>query len=277
LTTALGHKINQNNLPVPVDREPVRRFLLIAAFSCVVCSQGVAQQSQSDSVPDAPSPSQQTQTDSQPANALQNSVAMVLTLQNRSRVFPDLATSTGPLDSWQKFKLAANNSLALSTLGAALVGSSYGQATDSPAGYGQEIGAYGKRFGADIARVASSNFFGTFLIASVTHEDPRFYVQKQSNLPISAEYAARRLVFTRTDSGKQVVNFYGLLGPLAGEALANTYYPQGSRGVGNTLIRYASDQGWRFCGNLLRQYWPTINRRLQLVPENSPTSTASKP
>jgi hypothetical protein len=213
-------------------------------------------------VPYAPSPGQQSQTGSEHTNALQNGVAKILTLQNKSLVFPDLATGTGPLDSWQKFKLAANDSLSLSTLGAALVGSSYGQAINSPAGYGQEIGAYGKRFGADMARVASSNLFGTFLIASITHEDPRFFVEKQLNFPKSAEYAAHRLVFTRSDSGRQVVNYSGLLGPLAGETLANTYYPRGSRGVGSLLIRYASDQGWRFCGNLLRQYWPTINKRL---------------
>lgn len=252
----------------------MRRFLLTAAFCCLVSIPGVAQQSQPAALPNAPSSGHQPQTSSEPANAFQNSVAMVLTLQKKSLVFPDLATSARPLDSWQKFKLAANSSLSLSTVGAALVGSSYGQAINSPAGYGQEIGAYGKRFGADMARSASSNLFGTFLIASVTHEDPRFYVKKQLNLAESAEYAAHRLLFTRSNSGEQVINYAGLLGPMAGEALANTYYPQGSRGVGSTLIRYASDQGWRFCGNLLRQYWPTINRRLQLTPE---TSAASRP
>ncbi len=267
MTRALPHKTNEDNLPFRMDREPMHRSLLTAAFCCLVCTAGVAQQSQPDAVPGAPSSNPQPQTEPRAANPLQSSVAMVLTLQKKSLVFPDLATRTGPLDSWQKFKLAANTSLSLFTVGAALVGSSYGQAINSPAGYGQEIGAYGKRFGADMARAASANLFGTFLIASVTHEDPRFYVRKQLTFPASAEYAAHRLIFTRNDSGKQVVNYAGLLGPLAGETMANTYYPQGSRGVGSTLIRYASDQGWRFCGNLLRQYWPSLNRRLQLAQE----------
>ena len=56
LTKALGQELNQKNLPVTVDSKPVRRLLLIAAISCVVCSHGAAQQSQSDSVPDSPSP-----------------------------------------------------------------------------------------------------------------------------------------------------------------------------------------------------------------------------
>jgi hypothetical protein len=203
---------------------------------------------------------------------------MVLTLQNKSWVFPGLATNAGPLDSWQKFKLTANNSLSLSTFGATLIGSSFGQAINRPAGYGQEIGAYGKRFGADMARAASSNLFGTYMIASVTRENPpRFYVKKDLDFREAAKYAAKRLLVIRSDTAKQVINCAGLFGPLAGEALANTYYPPGSRGVESTLIRYASDQGWRFCGNLLRQYWPTINKRLQLVPEALPLDSSGKP
>jgi hypothetical protein len=245
------------------------RGVLIAIVYCHFCTMGMAQQSQRDPMSDAPSLSQQPQTSTEATSPFQSGVAMVLTLQNKSRVFPDLATNAGPLDSWQKFKLAANNSLSLSTFGAAVIGSSFGQATNRPAGYGQEIGAYSKRFGADMARAASSNLFGTYMIASVAREDPRFYIKRDLDFGESAKYAAARLVITRSDAGKQVINYAGLVGPLAGEALANIYYPRGSRGVESTLIRYASDQGWRFCGNLLRQYWPTINKRFRLVPEIS--------
>jgi hypothetical protein len=253
---------------LPMAGELLRR-IFVAIVCCHFCAMGMAQQSQSDPMPDAPSLSQQTQTSTEATSPFQSGVAMVLTLQNKSRVFPDLATNAGPIDSWQKFKLAVNNSLSLSTFGAALIGSSFGQATNRPAGYGQEIGAYSKRFGADMARAASSNLFGTYMIASVTREDPRFYVKRDLNFGESAKYAVARLVITRSDNGKQVINYAGLFGPLASEALANTYYPQGSRGVESTLIRYASDQGWRFCGNLLRQYWPIINKRLRLVSEIS--------
>ena len=88
------------------------------------------------------------------------------------------------------------------------------------------------------------------------------------------KYAAVRVAVTRSDSGMQRVNFAGLLGPLAGEALANTYYPEGNRGVGYTTIRYTSDLGWTFGGNLLHQYWPKINKKLRLLPpvaESAPT------
>ena len=205
---------------------------------------------------------------------MHSGVTLFRLLQRKSVVFPDLATSVGPIGSWQKFELAANNSVALSTIGAALVGSAYGQATNRPSGYGQGGEGYGKRFGADMARSASDNFFGTFLIASVLREDPRFYLKEHLSFKQRVKYAAVRVAVTRSDSGERVVNFAGLLGPLAAEALADTYYPEGDRDVGSTFIRYGVDLGWRFGGNLLRQYWPSINKKLRLLP---PTAEAATP
>jgi hypothetical protein len=195
---------------------------------------------------------------------------MFLELQKKSIIFPDLATTRGRLTSWDKFKLAANNSVSVPTVGAALIGAGFGQAIDSPGGYHQGMEGYGKRFGAGMARSASDQFFGTFILASALREDPRFYVKKNLDFKESVEYAAIRVIYTRSDSGERVVNYSGFLGPLASETLANAYYPQGNRGVGSTLIRYSTDIGWRFAGHLLRQYWPAINKRLQLTPELGP-------
>jgi len=193
-------------------------------------------------------------------------MALVLLLEKKSLVFPDIATSKEKLNAGDKFKLAANNSIAVSTIGAYLVSAAYGQAVDSPEGYGQGGEGYAKRFGATMARAASDNMFGTFLIASIMHEDPRFFVNKGLSFRQSVKYAAVRVVKTRSDDGQTVTNFAGLLGPLAGEALANTYYPEGSRGVGDTFIRYSADLGWKFAGHLVKQYWPDINKKLRLTP-----------
>ena len=250
----------------------MQRLILTIATFCLACGGSFAQQSQPSAPPDAPSASAQSQTAPQAENPLQSSMSF---LQRKSVFFPNLATNSGPLSVWQKFKLAANNSISLATIGAALAGAGYGQAINSPKGYGQGGEGYAKRFGADMARSASANLFGTFLIASALHEDPRFYVKKHYTFKQSVKYAAERIVVTRSDSGERVVSFADILGPLAGEALADTYYPEGNRGVSSTFIRYGSDLGWKFGGNMLRQYWPRINRKLKLVPESTPTP--SKP
>ncbi len=257
------------------QRRGVLRLILAAIACLLVCNGGQAQQSRFDSLPDAPSQTQAPTTTPQTANPIQGGVEIFKLLQQKSLVFPDLATNGGQLSSRQKFELAANNSIALSTIGAAAIGAAYGQAINSPSGYHQGAEGYGKRFGADMARATSDNMFGTFLLASALHQDPRFYVKKNLSFKQSLEYAAVRLFITRSDSGEREVNYSGLIGPLMGEGLANAYYPDENRTVGSTFTRYASDLGWKFGGNLLRQYWPSINRRLRLVPESSPTSGAA--
>lgn len=255
----------------------LRRLVLTTTICCLLCSIGIAQQTQAGSPPEAPSASAQSRTTPQATNPLQSSMAFFQLLQRKSVVFPDLATNAGPFNSWQKFKLAANNSVSLSTIGSALIASAFSQGINSPAGYGQGGEGYAKRFGADMARSASDNLFGTFLIASVLHEDPRFYVRKHLSFKQSVKYAAVRVAVTRSDRGERVVNFAGLLGPLAGEGLADTYYPQGSRGVSSVFTRYASDLSWKFGGHLLRQYWPNINRKLRLVPGPRATPPPNQP
>jgi len=260
---------------VSIDKCGVHRLVATTAICCLLCAASVAQQSQSGAPPEAPSASAQSSTVPRGTNPLQHGIAF---LQRKSVVFPDLATNAVTLDRWQKFKLAANNSVSLATIGAALTGSAFGQAINSPAGFGQEGEGYIKRFGADMARSASANLFGTFLIASALHEDPRFYVKRNLSFKQSLKYAAVRLAITRSDSGKRVANFAGLLGPLAGEGLANTYYPEGNRDVGSTFIRYGADLGWKFGGHVLRQYWPEINRRLRIIPpEPQPAPPPSQP
>jgi hypothetical protein len=246
----------------------MHRFVCTAVICCLVCTCSRAQQTQTGTLPDAPAGGEQSQTVPQASNPIQSSVALFQVLQQKSRVFPDIATNAGEFGTWQKFKLAANNSASVSTIAQALLAAGFSQAIDSNSGYGQGVDGYAKRFGADMARSASDNLFGTFLIASALHEDPRFYVKRGLSPKQSLTYAAQRLVYTRSDSGQQVINFDGLLGPLASEGLANTYYPKTNRGIGSTFVRYGSDQGWKFAGYVVRQYWPRINRKLRLLPES---------
>jgi hypothetical protein len=95
----------------------MQRLILTTAIFFLVCAGSVAQESQSGSPPEAPSASAQSQTAPQATNPLQSSMSF---LQRKSVFFPNLATNSGPLSVWQKFKLGANNSISLATIGAAL-------------------------------------------------------------------------------------------------------------------------------------------------------------
>ncbi len=211
----------------------------------------------------------QTQTGNSPAEQAPSApskiepVALYDLLEKKSIVFPDIASSTEPLSPGQKFELFVDNSISVHTLTWAALGSAVGQWDNSPTGRGQGWDGYTKRFGSSMGRQASSNFFGTFLLASALHQDPRFYPEVKPGFGHAMKYSFERVFVTRSDvtsnhDGRDVVNWSGLAGPLMAEGLANVYWPDRNRSVGDTFLRYGLDLATKASGNMLREYWPVF-------------------
>lgn len=215
-------------------------------------------------LPDAPSARQQTERTA-PAEPVKDESSLGL-LVKRSRVFPDLATSKGPLTSGEKFKLSVNNTLSIASVGGSLLGAGLSQAMDSYPDYGQGAEGFGKRFGSSMGRSASRQFFGTYIFASVLHQDPRYFPIKDATLKQSFVHALRRVVITPTDDGGHAPNYSGLLGILTAETLANAYVPDDDRTAGKTFKRAGKSIALRAGTNMLKEYWPTIFKRLRNKP-----------
>ena len=225
-----------------------------------VCAQETAKpETQASPSPAAQTPPGQTSADQAPnAPVPPKPVALYNLLQRRSVVFPDIAYSNERLSAGQKFELAVDNSVSVNTIASAALGSALGQAYDSPTGFGEGWDAYGKRFGSDLARQASSELFGTFLLASALHEDPRFYAEINPGFFHAVKYSVQRVYIMQDDDGSEAVAWSRLLGPAMAEGLANVYWPDRNRTVGDTLLRYGLDLAGRAGGNMLREYFPVL-------------------
>jgi len=182
-------------------------------------------------------------------------------------VFPDIASSTKPLSTGHKFRLFAGNSVSVNALVFAAAGAAVTQADNSPTGFGQGWDAYAKRFGSSMGRQASSEFFGTFVLASALHQDPRFYPETNPAFSHAVKYSVQRIFVTRDDDGRDVANWSGLAGPLMAEGLANVYWPERNRTVGDTFLRYGLDLATRAGGNMLREYWPVLRGKFRHEPQ----------
>lgn len=220
-------------------------------------------------------PQSQSDSSSSKENASSSSkipgVSLYNLLEKKSIVFPDIAASTGALSTGQKFQLFVDDSISVHTITWAALGSSVGQADNSPTGFGQGWNAYASRFGSSMARQASSNFFGTFVLASALHQDPRFYPEVRPAFFHAAKYSIRRVFVTRDDNGRDVANWSGLAGPLLAEGLANVYWPERNRTVGDTFLRFGLDIATKAGGNMLREYWPVFYGKIHhtTLPETA--------
>jgi hypothetical protein len=221
---------------------------------------------------ETPTPTPTPQTGTAPASQAPSApskvpgVALYNLLQEKSIVFPDIALNTERLSTGGKFQLFVDNSISVHTITWAMLGSAVGQAEDSPTGFGQGWDAYAKRFGSSMGRQASSEFFGTFMLASALHQDPRFYPEIKPSFFHAVKYSVQRVFVTRNDDGRDVPNYSGLTGPLLAEGLANVYWPDRNRTVGDTFFRYGLDLATKAGGNMLREYWPVFYGKIHPAP-----------
>jgi hypothetical protein len=237
-------------------------FLLLILFSISIPSAARAQQPPNTQSGDdsATQDKNSQQPKSLPEKLLEKTDISILA--RRSLVFPDLAMNNQPLSDEEKFHLFVLKATSPANFFVTGLAAGVNQAADYPSGYGQEAGGYGKRFSSEFATGASRNFFGTFLLPTLLHEDPRFFVGSERSFGQSLKYAARRVVITRKDDGERTFNWSGVLAPLLSQSLANLYLPPQQRTVGATFHRYGGSVAGGFAVNVLRQYWPRIFKRL---------------
>jgi hypothetical protein len=255
---------------------PLRLCLVVIAFFVLLWSgsPAIAQQRIVADLPDAPAPKQQPSAPQQKGKG-GFSKTTVLILSRRSFFFPDLAYTRKPLNAGQKFLLAADVTIAPSSLIVAAMGAAISQARDSWPGYGQGWDAYGERYGAKMGLTASTNVLGVFLLPSVLHHDPRYFPLAHGSFGLHFAHALKRLVVTPTDAGGQAVNISCLLGPLGAEGLSNTYLPDAERTTGKTFERYGIQMGVIAGGNVVKEFWPAIFKKLRIgniAPGAEPSS-----
>lgn len=242
------------------------QILLAAALSLVIGFPTLAQQKPDPAnLPDAPTPKQNPNDPTQKSpekTPLGSSVGLIA---RRSWFYPELARTSGNLSSGEKFELFLDKSLSPPQILSSLAAAGIGQWNDSLHQYGQGADGYAKRFGSSMASGASSHFFGTFLLPAMLHDDPRFFVKMSGGTKARVGNALRRVFVIRTDDGRTTINFPGTLGPLAAEALANTYLPDSERTVPKTFQRFGIRIGWGAANNIVKEYWPTIFRSLRIA------------
>lgn len=237
------------------------RLLMLAAIALACARQIPAQRSVPfTALPDAPIP-KQDQNPSPPKSDIKTTMHI---LSERSVFFPELAFDKGQLSSAKKLELAVDETLAPSRFLGSAFTAGIGQARDSLPGYGQGWAGYGKRFGSSVASNASSHAFGTFLLPSMLHQDPRYFVRLFGSPSSRILYAISRVVITRTDDGRSVFNTSGVLGGLMAESLANSYLPDGERTAGKTFQRYGYRVGFGALDNVVKEFWPTIFKSLRI-------------
>jgi hypothetical protein len=190
---------------------------------------------------------------------------------NENRIFgviPDFQTvtdSTGPvkpLTPKQKWTLALKESVDPFNVLNAAMGAAFSQRGNQTPNYGEGEVAYARRFGAALADFTPQNFFSAGLLATVLHQDPRYYRKGPgTGVPKRIVYSVSRLVIARQDSGASAFNASGIGGMMLGIAASNLYYPAVSVRGSVMACRVSTSLTGGIMGNLMSEFWPDLQKR----------------
>jgi hypothetical protein len=167
-----------------------------------------------------------------------------------------------PLTTGQKFKLVALGAFDPFEYPYVGVIAAINQAENSDPSYRQGFAGYAKRYGSAFADTTIENFMVGAILPSLLHQDPRFYQSGKGTFFHRFGYAALRVVFTRTDSGKTQFNYSEVAGGAVAAAIANTYHSPQDRNALNSLNTWWEQVAGDVLAFEVKEFWPDIRRKL---------------
>ena len=155
----------------------------------------------------------------------------------------------------------------LSTVGpipilAEAAGAGIGQWENSPKEWGQGWGAYGQRFGSNLAYngVRGTITYGT---SALFHEDNRYFASNKHGLWARTGYAVLSTVTARHPDGQTAFSISNFTGVVGASAIASVWGPDSWKGVGNISRNAGISFGATAGFNLVREFLPDVLHRTQ--------------
>lgn len=169
-----------------------------------------------------------------------------------------------PLTPQQKAHLAVRDLTDPGNIATVLGTAGFTIGTNSHTAYGSGWTGFGRNTGYSFLQEATFETFGTFLIPSLTHQDPRYHRIPGASIPHRALHALASTVITQNDSGHPIPNYANLLAVPISTEMSNLYVP-GVHGNGpSTVARIMTGYTTTPADNLITEFLPDVARHLHI-------------
>jgi hypothetical protein len=111
---------------------------------------------------------------------------------------------------------------------------------------------------------ATGEFFGSFLIPSLAHQDPRYFRMGEGSVRRRFFYAVSRTVVAQSDDGSRMPNYATLLTYPINAELSNLYVPGIHDDASSTMARIATGLAIDPANNLISEFLPDVARHINI-------------
>lgn len=163
-----------------------------------------------------------------------------------------------PLGASGKARLAFRNFSDPFNIAGTAIDSAISNATsNSSSAFGTGWSGFGRRFGMSMADAGVGEFFSTFLVSTLAHQDPHYHRNPNASTGKRILYALSRVVVARSDSGEAMFNVSEFAGTTASALVETTYnfdHNDPEAVTNRILVSIASDAAW----NLMSEFLPDL-------------------
>ncbi len=137
-------------------------------------------------------------------------------------------------------------------------------AADPHSAYGPGLKGFGKLSGVSLLEVTTGEFFGTFVIPSIVHEDPHYHRMPNARFPRRLLHSISRTVIAQHDDGTLMPNYATLLSYPIGAEIDNLYVPGIDTDGRSTTLRILTAYALDPVNNIITEFLPDVAKRIHI-------------
>ena len=123
---------------------------------------------------------------------------------------------------------------------------------------------FGRNVGVSYSQDLTGEFFGTFLIPSLVHQDPHYHRLPGATMKRRIAHAVYQVVWTQGDNAKGMVNYANLVGFAIDDEIGNLYVPGQQTNLPASAERYAIGLATAPIDNFITEFLPDVARRIHV-------------
>jgi len=130
--------------------------------------------------------------------------------------------------------------------------------------YGPGMGGFGRYVGVSYTQDITGEFFGTFLIPSIVHQDPHYHRMPAASMKRRIAHCLYQVVWTQGDDGGGMPNYADLAGFAIDDAIANLYVPGRKTALPASAARYGTTLATAPIDNFVSEFLPDVARHIHI-------------
>jgi hypothetical protein len=169
-----------------------------------------------------------------------------------------------PLTPRQKARLAIRNLIDPFNLLTISAETGIDVAMNSHSVYGPGFFGWAKDGGVSLTQDMTGEFFGTFLIPSIAHQDPHYHRMPKASIPRRILHCIDQVAWTQGDNGKGMVNYADLVGFVFDDAVGDLYVPGQQTNFRASAERYGIGLAIAPTDNFITEFLPDIASKIHV-------------